>query len=241
MEYHRNAFSGLIAFIVFFVITPADSAERHLLQPEPTEPQPYTHTEFVFSVTSPITMPNPTATMTTSKGEIVVELFMDVMPLTATNFLDLVQTGFYNGQHFHRVIDNFMLQFGCPNSKDPKSPAAGTAGPPGGSKFTVGGRTIVRDQEGNIPDELTQKITNAPGTLSMANTGAPNSGGSQFFVNTVNNEFLDWWRSDLSESQHPVFGKVVKGMDVVMAISKTPTDDDCPITPVQMINIKVNP
>ena len=64
---------------------------------------------------------------------------------------------------------------------------------------------------GNIPDELVDKTSNEPGTLSMANTGQPNSGGSQFFVNTVHNDFLDWWRSDLSPSQHPVFGKVVSG------------------------------
>ena len=64
---------------------------------------------------------------------------------------------------------------------------------------------------GNIPDELVDKTSNEPGTLSMANTGQPNSGGSQFFVNTVHNDFLDWWRSDLSPSKHPVFGKVVSG------------------------------
>jgi cyclophilin family peptidyl-prolyl cis-trans isomerase len=67
---------------------------------------------------------------------------------------------------------------------------------------------------GNIPDELVDKTSNEPGTLSMANTGQPNSGGSQFFVNTVHNDFLDWWRSDLSPSQHPVFGKVVSGESI---------------------------
>merc|ERR1719337_632518 len=80
-----------------------------------------------------------------------------------------------------------MAQFGCPHASDAKSPRAGTGGPDGGTSFTnlADGSTITRDGGGNIPDELTQRISNEPGTLSMANTGQPNSGGSQFFVNTV--------------------------------------------------------
>jgi cyclophilin family peptidyl-prolyl cis-trans isomerase len=79
-----------------------------------------------------------------------------------------------------------MLQFGCPYSKDPKSGRAGTGGPTGGTSYSSpDGKTITRDRGGNIPDEFTAKISNEPGTLSMANTGQPNSGGSQFFVNTV--------------------------------------------------------
>jgi cyclophilin family peptidyl-prolyl cis-trans isomerase len=79
-----------------------------------------------------------------------------------------------------------MLQFGCPYSKDPKSSRAGTGGPNGGTSFTTpDGKTIKRDGGGNIPDEFAVKLSNEPGTLSMANTGQPNSGGSQFFVNTV--------------------------------------------------------
>uniref|UniRef100_A0A6B2LL77 Peptidyl-prolyl cis-trans isomerase n=1 Tax=Arcella intermedia TaxID=1963864 RepID=A0A6B2LL77_9EUKA len=159
------------------------------------------------------------------------------MPLTASNFLDLVDTKFYDGLHFHRVIDAFMLQFGCPHSKDPKSRSAGTGGPKGRTTFKVGDKVITRDRDGNIPDEFTQKISNEPGTLSMANTGQPNSGGSQFFINTVHNDFLDWWRDDLSESQHPVFGKVVEGMNVINAISKVKTKEDNPITPVKVIKV----
>lgn len=130
-----------------------------------------------------------------------------------------------------------MLQFGCPNSKDPKSPRAGTGGPKGGTSFDVAGKTIKRDSGGNIPDELIDKTSNEPGTLSMANTGMPNSGGSQFFVNTVHNDFLDWF-DDRTPSKHPVFGKVTSGMDVVNAIGKTKTDGrDCPVTPVKMNSI----
>lgn len=73
---------------------------------------------------------------------------------------------------------------------------------------------------GNIPDEFNQRIPNSPGTLSMANTGMPNSGGSQFFINVVSNNFLDWWRDDLSPSKHPVFGCVVEGMEVIHKIRR---------------------
>ena len=97
----------------------------------------------------------------------------------------------------------------------------------------------LRDGTGSIPDEHTHKISNEPGTLSMANAG-PNSGGSQFFVNTVHNDFLDWWRDDLSPSQHPVFGKVTSGMDVVNKIGKMPTDPgDAPIKPVMMNSVVI--
>ena len=76
---------------------------------------------------------------------------------------------------------------------------------------------------------------------AQANTGQPNSGGSQFFINTVHNDFLDHWRGDLSPSQHPVFGKVTSGMDVVMKIGKTRTDaNDNPVTPVMMKSITIS-
>jgi len=168
-------------------------------------------------------MANPTATFQTSLGNFTVELFEDQMPYTVENFTKLATSGFYDGLHFHRVIMDFMIQFGCPHSKDPKSPRAGTGGPPWG----------------DIKDEHTAKLSNEPMTLSMANTGAPNSGGSQFFINTVHNDFLDWFSP--GPSKHPVFGKVVSGQDVVKKIEGTPTDSgDRPKTPVQVIKITVN-
>ncbi len=170
-------------------------------------------------------MANPIATCETSLGTFKVEIFMDKMPLTGKNFVDLAKSGFYNGLHFHRVINNFMLQFGCPHSKDPNSGVAGTGGPP----------------HGNISDEHPPeyKISNDVGTLSMANTGAPNTGGSQFFVNTVHNKYLDWFSP--GQSKHPVFGKVTEGMAVVTAIETTPTvGGDRPKTPVQMISITIS-
>ncbi len=169
-------------------------------------------------------MANPTATFDTTLGSFTVEVFLDQMPITAKNFLDLSKSGFYNGLHFHRVINNFMIQFGCPHSKDPGSSQAGTGGPP----------------HGKIQDEhpANAKISNEVGTLSMANTGQPNTGGSQFFINTVHNDRLDWFTS--GPSRHPVFAKVTSGMDVVTKIEKTPTGaGDRPRTPVKVNSITV--
>jgi cyclophilin family peptidyl-prolyl cis-trans isomerase len=170
-------------------------------------------------------MANPTAILETSLGNIKVELFTDKMPITAGNFVKLAKSGFYDGLHFHRVIDGFMLQFGCPHSKDPKSRRAGTGDGPSGP----------------IQDEFppNAKLSNEPGTLSMANTGAPNSGSCQFFINTVHNDFLDFFTP--GQSRHPVFGKVIEGMDVVHKIEKTKTDaNDNPVTPVKMNRVTVS-
>lgn len=170
-------------------------------------------------------MANPTATMETSLGSFDVELFVDQMPITAGNFVKLASSGFYDGLHFHRVIDNFMIQFGCPHSRDPNSSRAGTGDSPNGT---------IADEH---PAE--HKLSNEPGTLSMANTGRPNSGSCQFFINTVDNRRLDWFSP--GQSKHPVFGKVVSGMDVVTKIGTTQTGaGDRPATPIQMIKITVN-
>ena len=171
-------------------------------------------------------MANPTATLSTSMGDIKVELFTDKMPITAGNFVKLAGSGFYDGLHFHRVIDKFMVQFGCPHSKDPKSPRAGTGDGPDG---------CIQDEH---PENA--KISNEPGTLAMANTGRPNSGSCQFFINTVHNKYLDWFTP--GASKHPVFAKVTGGMDVVKKIETTKTDGgDRPITPVKMIKVTVQP
>ena len=91
---------------------------------------------------------------------------------------------------------------------------------------------------GCIKDEHTAKISNEPGTLSMANAG-PNTGGSQFFINTVHNSFLDWFDRS-TESAHPVFGKINSGMDVCNKINNAPCDgNDLPKTPIKMISVTV--
>lgn len=131
------------------------------------------------------------AVLETNKGKITIDLFEKEMPVTAGNFRKLVEKGFYNGVIFHRVIQDFMIQGGDPT---------GTGmGGPGYS----------------IKDEFTKNNRNDRGTLSMANAG-PNTGGSQFFINLVNNNYLD--------KKHPVFGKVISGMEVVDAISKVKTN-----------------
>ena len=170
-------------------------------------------------------MANPTATFDTSLGSFTAEIYLDKMPVTANNFIKLAKEGFYDGLHFHRVIKDFMIQFGCEYSKDPNSPRCGT----GNSPF------------GNVQDEhpAAHKLSNEPGTLSMANTGRPNSGGAQFFINTVHNAYLDWFTP--GASKHPVFGKVTGGLDVVDAISKAPRGPgDRPKTPIKMNKITVS-
>lgn len=169
-------------------------------------------------------MPNPKASFETSLGTFTAEIYQDKMPITSKNFLDLAKSGFYDGLHFHRVIQNFMIQFGCPHSKDPQSGRAGTGGPP----------------HGNIQDEHPEahKLSNEPGTLSMANTGQPNSGGSQFFINTKHNSYLDWFSP--GQSRHPVFGRITEGLDVVQKIETSPTGPgDRPTTPIQVVKISV--
>jgi cyclophilin family peptidyl-prolyl cis-trans isomerase len=170
-------------------------------------------------------MANPTVLMSTSMGDFTIELFADKMPITAGNFAKLAKSGFYDGLHFHRVIDKFMVQFGCPHSKDPTSPRAGTGNGP----------------DGTIQDEhpADAKFSNSRGSLSMANTGRPNSGSSQIFINVVDNPYLDWFSP--GASKHPVFAKVTEGMDVVDKISKAPRDGgDRPKTPIKMLKVTVN-
>ena len=144
--------------------------------------------------------------LNTSEGDVVIELYSD-MPVTAGNFQKLVEKGFYDGVIFHRVIDGFMIQGGDPTG-------TGRGGP---------GYAIK--------DEFTARNRNARGTISMANAG-PNTGGSQFFINLVDNNYLD--------RAHPVFGKVVEGMDVIDKIGKARTDRmDRPLKEVKIVKAQV--
>jgi len=129
------------------------------------------------------------ARLETSMGNITIALD-PTMPVTAGNFETLVKKGFYNGVIFHRVINGFMIQGGDPTG-------TGSGGP---------GYVIK--------DEFAANNRNDRGTVAMANAG-PNTGGSQFFINLVNNNYLD--------TKHPVFGKVVEGMDIVDTIAKVQT------------------
>jgi peptidylprolyl isomerase len=151
----------------------------------------------------------------TNQGDIVIELYSDQMPITAGNFEKLVGEGFYDGIIFHRVIEDFMIQGGDPTG-------TGMGGP--GYK---------------IKDEFVKGPSNTRGTLSMANSG-PDSGGSQFFINLVNNTFLDWDNMQSPNSKHPVFGEVVEGMSVVDKIASVQIGaQDRPVEEVKIIKASV--
>lgn len=121
---------------------------------------------------------------------------------------------------------------------------AGCGGPDDG-EFTVPGKSEVqqRTNGGCIKDEFRisgcARISNEAFTLSMANTGDPDTGGSQFFINTAHNKFLDFW-DRTTPSQHPVFGKIVEGQDLILELSEKETIDDVPIGPIQIINVSID-
>ena len=168
---------------------------------------------------------NPQAIITTNQGTIVLELFEDQMPVTVGNFTKLAEEGFYNNTKFHRVINNFMIQGGDPNTKTENELTYGTGGP---------GYTI---QDEFVDGDL---LTNKRGTIAMANTGQPNSGGSQWFINLVDNTPLDHDKQPLS-SRHPVFGRVVDGMDVVDAIGSAETNQrDLPSEAIVIESITIS-
>lgn len=144
--------------------------------------------------------PNPVAVFHTSRGTFEAEILLNQLPLTASSFIDLAERGFYNGLHFHRVLTDSLAQVGCPFSKDLSNPRVGKGGPDDGSYFEMltgpkTGRQTRRIRGGNIQDEFTRRFSNVSGTLAMANSGTPNSGGSQFFINVRNNDYLDWFNS----------------------------------------------
>ncbi len=168
---------------------------------------------------------NPTATIVTNQGTVTLELFEDMMPITVGNFVALAESGFYNGTKFHRVIEGFMIQGGDPNSKGDNEAIYGQGGP-----------------EKNVQDEFVAdpKLSNVRGTIAMANTGQPNSGGSQWFINLVDNVGLDFDKDPIT-SKHPVFGQVISGLDVVDAIGAVETKErDIPADPVVIETITIN-
>jgi peptidylprolyl isomerase len=145
----------------------------------------------------------------TSMGNITLQLRND-MPITTANFKNLTQKGIFNGTIFHRIIDRFMVQGGDPTGTGCGDPA-------------------IPD----IKDEFTSKNRNDRGTIAMANAG-PNTGSSQFFINLVNNNYLD--------RNHPQFGKVIEGMEVVDAMAKVKTDrNDRPIKEVVIVSASLLP
>ncbi len=163
---------------------------------------------------------NPVAGIRTNYGTIYIELYPDIVPITANNFIDLVEGGDYNNTIFHRVIDGFMIQGGDFTNFD------GTGGH--AAKYHPGYGKPDDPATWKIPDEFNASLSNVRGTISMANAG-PNTGGSQFFINQVDNTYLN--------GKHAVFGKVIYGMDVVDEIAKVPTGSNSrPINDVKIIS-----
>lgn len=160
-------------------------------------------------------------TLKTTLGDIVIELDYEKAPETAKNFENYVKSGFYKGTIFHRVIKGFMVQ--------------------------GGGLTADLSQKETldpIENEADNGLKNDRGTIAMARTQDPHSATAQFFINTVNNSFLNFRSKDINGWGYCVFGKVVKGMDVVDAIEKSKTTtvayyQDVPVETIEILDAQV--
>lgn len=164
---------------------------------------------------------NPKVLIDTSMGQIEAELYQKQAPITVQNFLAYVNNKFYDGLVFHRVIDGFMIQGGGMNAELKE-------------KATLNPIKIESDNG----------LKNTRGTLAMARTQVPDSATSQFFINLVDNPFLDYKAPTMAGYGYAVFGKVTKGMDVVDKIAKVKTGskgfhENVPLTPVVIKSIKV--
>jgi peptidyl-prolyl cis-trans isomerase B (cyclophilin B) len=163
---------------------------------------------------------NPKVIMDTSKGPLTIELYPKEAPETVSNFLAYVDAGFYNGTIFHRVIPNFMIQGGGFTPDMQQKPTR----PP-------------------IKIESDNGLRNGRGTIAMARTQDPNSATAQFFINTVDNTFLNFTAKTPKGWGYAVFGKVVKGIDVVDEIAKVKTGAkeghrDVPLETVTITSVK---
>ncbi|BCG48037.1 Peptidyl-prolyl cis-trans isomerase PpiB [Citrifermentans bremense] len=164
---------------------------------------------------------NPVVLMETSMGNVKIELFKDKAPISVRNFLSYVKDSYYDGTIFHRVIKNFMVQGGgLDESMQPKK-----------TKFA-------------IKNEATNGLKNVRGTLAMARTSVVDSATSQFFINVVDNAFLDHAGKTPDRFGYAVFAQVIEGMDVVDAIREVKTGNkaghqDVPVEPVFINSIRL--
>lgn len=143
---------------------------------------------------------NPLVKMTTSYGEIVFELYPDKAPITVANFMNYANSGFYEGTIFHRVINNFMVQ---------------------GGGYTP--YLEHKPTQAPIPNEADNGLKNEMGTLAMAHNSDPDSATSQFYINLADNKYLNHRSPQPQYYGYCVFGKIVKGLEVVKRIAATPT------------------
>ena len=164
---------------------------------------------------------NPMVEMRTSLGTMKVELYPDKAPKTAENFLQYAREGFYDGTVFHRVISGFMIQ---------------------GGGFTPD--MSEKETRAPIENEASNGLKNVRGSLAMARTGDPHSASSQFFINTVDNPFLDFTAETVQGFGYAVFGQVVEGLETLDAIKKVSTGnrdgyDDVPMNLVVIESVRV--
>lgn len=164
-------------------------------------------------------MASPKVKLKTTKGEIVIELNDEKAPVTAKNFLTYVEEGFFNGLIFHRIIKNFMIQGG-------------------------GFDNDMKQKKTHAPitNEASNGLKNDRGTIAMARTSDPNSATAQFFINHVNNDFLNY--QGRQNPGYAVFGKTVEGLDVLDKIASVPTTfktgmEDVPVEPVVIESAEV--
>lgn len=160
---------------------------------------------------------NPIVVIETTLGNIEVELDEEKAPVTVANFLSYVDASFYNGTIFHRVIPNFMIQ---------------------GGGFTAS--MSQKETKAPIRNEAANGLSNKRGTIAMARTQVVDSATAQFFINTVDNKFLDFRSPTIQGYGYAVFGRVISGMDVVDAISgvKTGWKAGMKDVPVETVEIK---
>lgn len=150
---------------------------------------------------APAPEPNPQVLLTTSQGNILLELFADRAPVTVENFVQYVTDGFYDGTIFHRVIGNFMIQ---------------------GGGYTADFK--LKETRESIVNEASNRISNRRGTIAMARRYEPDSANAQFFINVVDNIALNHTGTNSSQAWgYAVFGQVIDGMDTVEAIRQVPT------------------
>ena len=175
----------------------------------------------LLTITAQADNHNTMLQMNTSMGSIEIELFAEQAPLSTANFLEYVNSGFFDGLIFHRVIPGFMIQGGGMDAQ-------------------------MREKSNNAPiqNEADNGLKNDRGTLAMARTSNPHSATSQFFINLVNNDFLNHSSKDARGWGYAVFGKVSKGMDVVDAIAQVSTGNsgyhqDVPKQPIVIESVEL--
>ena len=160
---------------------------------------------------------NPNVLLDTTEGEILIELYPDKAPETVANFLKYVDEGFYKNTIFHRVIKGFMIQGGGLTMKMEEKPT-----------------------DAPVKNEADNGLKNDRGTIAMARTMDPHSATAQFFINLVDNEFLNYTAPTVQGWGYCVFGKVVDGMDVVDKIGKTKTGTRPPYDDVPLDSVLIN-